>query len=347
MPLRPPAAPEGPPMTPIPTVIATSSPLTLSRLSRELAREPRLALCGQAGDLSGAYVLVEQKEPKVVLLGPELARHPDFEGLLAMFRVMGITWLRIGADASAAGPAALALDPALPADQMFARIEAALRQPATTVPSRPRPSAAAPLAAQAYRPDRVILIGASTGGIDALLRVLSVFPARCPPTAIVQHTGAAFSDSLIRLLDRCCAARVVPAQSGLIMEPGMVVVGAGCRGHLRLIPGSPVRTQLQPGEPVSGHLPSVDELFRSATGFGRRVVAALLTGMGRDGAQGLLELRQAGATTLAQDEATSVVYGMPRAAWDIGAAQERLPLDRIGPELLARCADRSSEVALR
>jgi two-component system chemotaxis response regulator CheB len=91
----------------------------------------------------------------------------------------------------------------------------------------------------------------------------------------------------------------------------------------------------------------VDELFRSALPFASKVTAALLTGMGRDGAQGMLELRKAGAATIAQDEATSVVYGMPRAAWEIGAAQIRLPLDQIGPDLLARCAGHPSEVAGR
>jgi two-component system chemotaxis response regulator CheB len=336
-------------MTPIPTVIVTSSPLTLSRLHRAFASEPGIAIAGHASDLSGAYVLVEQKEPKLVILGPELARHPDFGGILAMFRVMGITWMRIASDPPPPDPVgrAPALDTSLPVAGMMAQIRAALARPAADTTATPRPAAAPVPASARWRPDRVVLIGSSTGGIDALLRVLSVFPADCPPTAIVQHTGQAFSDSLIRLLDRCCAASVVPAQTGLRMTPGTIVVGAGCRGHLRLSAGKPPQARVEPGDPVSGHLPSVDELFRSATGFGRSVVAALLTGMGRDGAQGLLELRRAGAQTLAQDEATSVVYGMPRAAWEIGAAQAQLPLDRIGAELLARCADRNAEVTGR
>ena len=331
-------------MTAISTVIVSSSPLTQSRLARDLKSVPGVQLCGQAGDLSGAYILVEQAEPNLVILGSELVRNPDFDGLLAMFRVMGIRWMRIASDLPVTGAAAQApvLDPSLPPAQLLARIEAAMA--AAQMPPRIR-VAAAPLpgAAPRSRPDRFILIGSSTGGIDALMQVLSVFPANCPPTAIVQHTGSAFSDSLIRLLDRCCAANVVAAQTGVAMVPGTVVVGAGCRGHLRLQAGSPPRTVLAPGDPVSGHLPSVDELFRSATPFAQNVTAALLTGMGRDGAQGLLALRQAGAFTLAQDEATSVVYGMPRAAWEIGAAQTRLPIDRIGAELLARCADKPAD----
>ena len=326
-------------MSQIPTLIATASPLALSRLGRALERLQGVRLCGQASDLSSAYVRVEQAEPKLVIIGPELMRHPDFPGLLAMFRVMGIVWMRIASDIVPPGPGgeAPALDPALPAAQMLAAIRTALARPAAQPATLPQ-KAQAPPPGRA-RADRFILIGASTGGIDALLRVLSVFPADCPPTAIVQHTGSAFSGSLIRLLERCCTARVLPAQAGAPFQPGMVVVGAGCGGHMRLRPGLPPRVEGAPGEPVSGHVPSVDELFRSALPFASKVTAALLTGMGRDGAQGMLELRRAGATTIAQDEASSVVYGMPRAAWEIGAAETRLPLDRIGPELLARCTE--------
>ncbi|WP_225030528.1 CheB methylesterase domain-containing protein, partial [Xinfangfangia pollutisoli] len=209
-------------------------------------------------------------------------------------------------------------------------------------------AAAHPLApARRFGADRLILIGASTGGIDALLQILAAFPADCPPTAIVQHTGAAFSDSLIRLFARCAAARVVTAESGVALQAGTIMVGAGCRGHLTLRPGKALITEVTPGAPVSGHMPSVDMLFRSALPIAPRVAAALLTGMGRDGAQGLLELRQAGARTLAQDEATSVVYGMPRAAADLGAAERIVPLARVAPELLGLCAEPRMEAARR
>lgn len=330
-------------MSEIATVIVTASPLAVTRLSRALGALPEIRLCGQAGDLSGAYVRVEQAEPKLVILGPEMTRHADFPGLLAMFRVMGITWMRIASETSAdsAAVSAAVIDPTLPPPQLLASIRSALKNSdlARSEAAAPPLIQQSPLPLGRIRPDRFILIGASTGGIDALLRLLSVFPADCPPTAIVQHTGATFSDSLIRLLARSCAAKVLPAQTGVPLAQGHVIIGAGCGGHMRIGPGSPPRVQVASGAPVSGHLPSVDELFRSALPIAPKVTAALLTGMGRDGAQGMLELRRAGAGTIAQDEASSVVYGMPRAAWEIGAAEIRLPLMQIGPEILARCSE--------
>lgn len=120
----------------------------------------------------------------------------------------------------------------------------------------------------------------------------------------------------------------------MLLTPGMVCVAGQTAGHLRLRGGSGIRCMISEGPPISGHMPSVDALFQSAVGFAARVIAVLLTGMGRDGAAGLLELRKAGASTIGQDEATSVVYGMPRVAWEMGAVQTQLPLERIGPEIL-------------
>lgn len=183
---------------------------------------------------------------------------------------------------------------------------------------------------------RVILIGSSTGGVDALLSILSHFPVRCPPTMIVQHTGLGFGASLAGLLDRQCRASVRLAERRMMLRPGEVIIGAGMKSHLVLEDAEDMRVALRDGPPVSGHTPSVDVLFRSAVPLGKRISAAILTGMGRDGADGLLELRKAGARTIAQDEESSVVWGMPRAAAEIGAAQAVLPLDRIGPALLSR-----------
>jgi chemotaxis response regulator CheB len=235
---------------------------------------------------------------------------------------------------------------------------AARRQPAAArtadrpplpAPAEPEPTArgGTALTGSAPRADgpagRVVLIGASTGGIDALLTVLAHFPADCPPTAIVQHTGRGFSLSMVRVLSRKCAARIVVAEELLVLEPGMICVAGGLDGHLQLkqLPDRRLRCSIQGGPQVSGQRPSIDVLFRSATPLAERAIGVLLTGMGADGAAGLLALRQAGATTIGQDEATSVVYGMPRVAYEMGAVCHQLPLRLIGPAIrqLVQTAD--------
>ncbi|SEB73914.1 CheB methylesterase domain-containing protein [Rhodobacter sp. 24-YEA-8] len=321
-------------------MIATARAISGARLSRRIGELPGYEICGQVQDLSSAYMLSESSEPALALIGSDLTRLPEFEGLLSLFRVAQTAWLEIP-DSLTGEIRQNGSDPtALPG--LVQWLESAKRQCPVTSPvsSRPNAIAAQNEAGGTFLADRIILIGASTGGIDALLTILSAFPANCPPCAIVQHTGAGFSDSLVRLFSRCCAAKVVPAAPGKALLPGTVVIGAGCPGHLIVKHGTPHICDLASGPPVSGHTPSVDILFQSALSFAPSVTAALLTGMGRDGAAGLLDLRRAGAVTFAQDEASSTVYGMPRAAVEIGAAMESLPLNRIAGQLLSHCRKR-------
>jgi len=184
------------------------------------------------------------------------------------------------------------------------------------------------------RPQKMVLIGSSTGGIDALIKVLSAYPANCPPTVIVQHTGQSFGASLTRLLGARCQAEVVRAQDGVELQAGRICLVAGIEGHAELAGSQFDRVKILNGPPVNGHMPSIDRLFHSAVPIAKRIEAAVLTGMGHDGAAGLLALRKAGAGTLVQDEETSVVYGMPRAAWEAGAADRQLPIEDIGQALL-------------
>ena len=321
-------------------IVATPRPVQRSRLAKALAAHPQMTVVAQASDLSETYVMAEKLAPDVVLLAEEYSRLPEFACMKSQFSVLEAAWLVITSPDTDPG-AARRSDPNLPAIEggmalpdIVARIQAVLAQRGEPSARASGPNAAPPLRS---RPDRIILIGASTGGVDALLTVLGSFPADCPPTAVVQHTGRGYSESLIALLDRRCAARVLAAQDGARMQPGTIYVAGGSDGHLRLTGGDAPRCQISPGPAVSGHVPSVDELFRSAVPIAERVVAALLTGMGRDGADGLLALRSARATTIGQDESTAVVYGMPRAAFEIGAVQTQLPLNRIGPELLRHC----------
>ena len=191
-----------------------------------------------------------------------------------------------------------------------------------------------------YRPavhDKIILIGASTGGTEAIKEVLVGLPEVCPPVMIVQHMPEMFTPSFARRLDGLCRIRVKEAEQGERLEGGVAYLAPG-HSHLRLSRrGATLHCELSKAEPVNRHRPSVDVLFDSAVPLlGSSAVAVLLTGMGKDGARGLLKLRQAGLWTIAQNQDSCVVYGMPREAVMLGAAAEVLPLKAIAEHVLAR-----------
>jgi len=183
----------------------------------------------------------------------------------------------------------------------------------------------------------VIVLGASTGGTEALRTILTELPADAPPVVVVQHMPGAFTEAFARRLDTLCAIHVEEARDGEPLRRGVALIAPGGR-HVEIVrraPGFAVR--VFDGPPVTGHRPSVDVLFYSAAGLlGGRAVGALLTGMGADGADGLLAMRKRGARTIAQNEATSVVFGMPKEAIARGAAIDVVPLDRIATALLER-----------
>jgi two-component system chemotaxis response regulator CheB len=182
----------------------------------------------------------------------------------------------------------------------------------------------------------VIAIGASTGGPQALEAILSALPADCPPIVIAQHMPGAFTPAFARRLDELCAISVREATDGEELTRGCARIAPGGR-HLKLRPGrpgTPYRIELDDGPTVCGHRPSVDVLFTSvAKRAGGDACGVVLTGMGCDGAAGLLALREAGATTFAESEESCVVYGMPRAALELGAVQASLALNDIARRL--------------
>ncbi|OBX35444.1 chemotaxis response regulator protein-glutamate methylesterase [Halomonas elongata] len=187
--------------------------------------------------------------------------------------------------------------------------------------------------------EKLIIIGASTGGTEAIRSVLEPMPAHAPAILITQHMPGGFTRSFAERLDRLCRIAVKEAQDGERVLPGHAYVAPG-DAHLRLVrSGANYVVRLDDGPPVNRHRPSVDVLFRSAADqAGRNAIGVLLTGMGKDGAAGLLEMRRAGAATLAQDEASCVVFGMPREAIALGAAEEVVGLDDMAARLLKRVA---------
>ncbi len=187
--------------------------------------------------------------------------------------------------------------------------------------------------------DKVIALGASTGGTEALRDLLVALPPDSPGVVIAQHIPPVFSTSFAQRMEALCAVTVCEASDGQQILPGHVYIAPGDRHLLLVRDGARYVCRLSDGERVNRHRPSVDVLFRSvAQNAGKNAAGALLTGMGDDGAAGLLEMRDAGAHTVAQDEATSVVWGMPGEAVKRGAAESVLPLARIAPHLLERIA---------
>lgn len=198
-----------------------------------------------------------------------------------------------------------------------------------------------------YEPDNsIIAIGSSTGGVEALLKVLSSFPSNCPPTVITQHMPASFLESFSERLNRTIAPEARVATDGEILRKGQVLLAPGGDTHLQIQGRSQFRCQFDVSEPRNGHCPSVDVMFNSLAQSARaKTVAVMLTGMGRDGARGMLQLRNSGARTLGQNRASCIVYGMPKVAKEIGAVQRELPLGLIGPELISMTSKRTSESA--
>lgn len=185
------------------------------------------------------------------------------------------------------------------------------------------------------RSEAIIALGASTGGTEALEQVIRSFPADTPPVIIVQHMPAGFTKLYSERLDRNCKMHVKEAEDGERLTKGLIVIGAG-DNHLRLCKDARGwYVSSKPGEKVSGHCPSVDVMFNSVADVaGPLAIGAILTGMGRDGADGLLRMRQAGAFTVGQDKETCVVYGMPMEAFNCGAVEVQAPLYKIADIIL-------------
>jgi len=184
--------------------------------------------------------------------------------------------------------------------------------------------------------DKIIAIGASTGGTEAISQVINALPQNMPGIVIVQHIPPVFSRMFAQRIDSTSALSVKEADNGDYLEPGKVLIAPGDK-HMRIkkIAGK-YRVECFEGEKVNGHCPSVDVLFESvARVAGPNAVGVILTGMGHDGAKGLLEMRRRGARTIGQDEASSVVYGMPKVAYEIGAVEKQAPLSDIARTLLS------------
>ncbi|MFT3868919.1 MAG: chemotaxis response regulator protein-glutamate methylesterase [Nibricoccus sp.] len=213
-------------------------------------------------------------------------------------------------------------------------------------PLPPRPQLTVLPTATRHHPRRLILLGASTGGTEALRDVLTQLPGDLPGIAIVQHIPAHFSRAFADRLNASCAFEVREAVDGDRLVPGLALVAPGNFHMMLQWAGDGYRVRVADGPMVWHQRPAVDILFKSAADLvGQHAIAGILTGMGKDGAEGLLRLREKGAVTFAQDEESSVVYGMPRAAWENGAAQRQISLEQIPSHIIQAVASSSASHA--
>jgi two-component system chemotaxis response regulator CheB len=214
----------------------------------------------------------------------------------------------------------------------------------TAPPQRPTPARPTDFRSNG----KIIAIGASTGGVEALIAVLSAMPENCPPTVVTQHMPATFTRSFAARLDRLCAPTVTEAEDGEPLAPGHVYVAPGGVSHLEVAHGTKLTCRLRDSELVNGHRPSVDVLFHSvAAACGARSVGLILTGMGKDGAKGLAAMRNAGARTFGQDELSCVVYGMPKAAFELGAVERQAPLSELSRLVIEACTSAAKDSTTR
>ncbi|MDQ8027947.1 MAG: chemotaxis response regulator protein-glutamate methylesterase [Brevundimonas sp.] len=339
--------------SPVTVLVVDDSPTMRGLLTAALRRDPEIEVVGSAADPLEAREAIKRLNPDVITLDVEMPNMNGLEFLEKIMRlrpmpvVMVSTLTQNGADTTVAALELGAVDAigkpmdGTPATIAFADLAAKVKA-AARARVRPRGDAAAavPAAPGDYRPDpnHVLAIGASTGGVEALLTILQGFPANCPATVITQHMPASFTRSFAARLDKVCAPTVTEAEDGAPVKPGHIYIAPGGEAHLEVSGGAAPRCRLLRSDTVNGHRPSVDVLFDSVARLNRPMTGVILTGMGKDGAKGLLNMREKGARTLGQDEGTSVVYGMPRAAHEIGAVERQLPLQRLRPAILDLCA---------
>jgi two-component system chemotaxis response regulator CheB len=350
---------------PIKVLVVDDSALVRKLLSAMLVRAPDIQVVGTASDPYAAREKIKSLNPDVITLDVEMPRMDGITFLENLMRlrpmpvVMVSSLTQRGADVTLRALELGAIDfvakPRIDIagtleeyeNELVAKVRVAAQarvlprsaKRARELDERNSTSAVVPaLNARTMlrTTDRIIAIGASTGGTEAIREVLEEMPPDSPAIVISQHIPAAFSKSFAERMDRSSPMAVCEAQDGQQILPGHVYIAPGDRHMLVERDGARYLCRLSSGPHVNRHRPSVDVMFRSvAQNVGPNAVGVLLTGMGDDGARGLREMLDAGAGTIAQDEASSVVWGMPGSAVKIGAAAQVLPLHQIAAQILA------------
>jgi len=331
-------------------LVVDDSAVIRSVFHQELARDPDIEVVGTAPDPYAARDLILEKEPDVITLDIEM---PRMDGITFLHKIMRyrptpvivVSSLTpsggaLALEALAAGACDVMCKPgaAYSVGDMTAELIQRVKDVAAAgVRAVPAPAAEEPSPARALTrtTHQVVAIGASTGGTVAVERILKALPHNAPGIVITQHMPELFTRYFAVRLKEVSRLDVREAQGGESVVPGVALVAPGNRHLLLRRSGARYLTEVKDGPRVNRHRPSVDVMFRSvAHSAGGNAVGVLLTGMGADGAQGLLAMHEAGARTIAQDEKSSVVFGMPKVAIDLGAADTVLDVARIAGEIM-------------
>ena len=339
IPLRP-AAPDQA-NRPVRVVIVDDSALARQLIRAMLGGDGSIEVVGSATDPTTAADIIRTKDPDVITLDVEM---PNMDGLTFLEKIMRVKPTPVvmvsslterGADVTLQALELGAVDfvttPRIDVargfeekrDELIAKIKAAARARVRVLAVVAPAARERPKTPPVYRTtERIVAIGASTGGVEALRQLICALPSDSPATLVVQHMPGGFTQRFAQRMNALAQVAVVEAQDGQRALPGHVYIAPGER-HLRLIrSGAQYLCKIDDGDPVCGHRPSVDALFHSvASEAGRNAIGVILTGMGADGAKGLKAMREAGARTIGQNEASCVVYGMPKAANALGATE--------------------------
>lgn len=321
-------------------------------LEQQLSKDSRIEIVGMAVDCFDALEKIKKLDPDVITLDVEMPKMNGIDFLKRLIPqrpipVVVVSSLPINAlDALDAGAVDFVRKPEIKSsndlinfvNELIVKIKIAStahvrKRPASTIKSAVSSPALSPL--HSTNSNSIIAIGASTGGTEAILEVVQHLPPTTPGIVIVQHMPPVFTNMYAQRLDRICKMKVMEAVNNERVERGKIIIGAGGQ-QMRLAKDSNGYYIKSGGsEKIGGFCPAVDVLFDSvADNAGQDAMGIILTGMGSDGSKGLLKMRRAGAYTVGQDQESCVVYGMPMVAFNIGAVQKQLPLDKIGAEII-------------
>lgn len=335
-------------------LIVDDSPLVQGIFVQQLSEDPGIEVVGTAPDPYVARNLIVELAPDVVVMDIRMPKMDGLTFLKKLMRYYPIPVIIVSSFAREGGSLAIqalahgAVEVICKSGSRGLKAISEELKKKIKVASRMRVKALLPPEPASKRVsisevckslDRFVLIGASTGGTEAIKALLANMPADGPGVVIVQHMLPEFTGSFAEYLNSNSPMEVREAQDGDFLQQGRVLLGPGTHHMVLRATGNRYRVHLKAGPLVNGHRPSVDVLFKSgARELGSRAIGALLTGMGRDGAQGLLEMRQSGARTLAQDEESCVIFGMPKEAIELDAAEQVVSLQRM-PEVLLKLVE--------